>query len=342
MTRRPALLAAEAAVCLGVALQISSGGADPIPLGLAALAGALAVGAVLAGRQPGDPAGGSAPSAEPLLPAQLVLGAGVLQGLASHVLLAPGFEGGRASLRGFHALAVLAALVSSAYLCLHLRTSLQKARFWGVLAVFAAMGAAVIHSAPLPQGGVRWIALVAMLVAARAIARLGEGQAGEVAALFLLFQGRTFLVLEQGWTEPLVLAAFALLLLAAVRPPRRTPPGLAVGLALAALLAAMALPFLLPAAAVRPLEGPSLLSRFWRDSGAPAWAGLPAMAAALAVLALGVRKEIRAGQAAAVAAAAWLCFLLLSPQALTSAHWLATGLLCVAVAAHSRAQAATA
>jgi len=85
-------------------------------------------------------------------------------------------------------------------------------------------------------GDVRWANVVALAVAAWAIARIHGGVLGEVAAVFLLFQARTFFVLEQAWTEPLVLAAFAASLWLALREPRRVPHWLALGLALGLLL----------------------------------------------------------------------------------------------------------
>jgi hypothetical protein len=80
----------------------------------------------------------------------------------------------------------MALVFAASYTCLHLRASLQKARFLGALAVFAVMGLAVTSS---------WTVLAALL-AAWAVARIGAGQAGEVAGLFLLFQPSTFFVLS--------------------------------------------------------------------------------------------------------------------------------------------------
>ncbi len=65
------------------------------------------------------------------------------------------------------------------------------------------------------------IALVAALtVSAACIAKLGRGRIGELCALLLLFSPRTFFVLEQGWTEPLMVAFVCALALAAPRAPR--------------------------------------------------------------------------------------------------------------------------
>jgi hypothetical protein len=63
---------------------------------------------------------------------------------------------------------------------------------------------------------VRWVLAACVLFAAWAIRRLGRGAlAAELAAVFLLVQPRAFFVLEQSWTEPMILAALALTLLAA-------------------------------------------------------------------------------------------------------------------------------
>jgi uncharacterized membrane protein len=68
----------------------------------------------------------------------------------------------------------------------------------------------------LVAGDVRWMLLACMLVSAWALGRLG-GRTGELAALAVLFQPGTFLVLELAWTEPIVMAAWVLALLLAAR-----------------------------------------------------------------------------------------------------------------------------
>ncbi len=98
----------------------------------------------------------------------------------------------------------------------------------------------------LAGGDVRWALVICVLFSAWAIRKLGRGaREAELAALLLLFQPRAFFVVEQSWTEPTVLAALLLTLLALERwrareaqaavPPRFAwvVPGLA-----AALLAA--------------------------------------------------------------------------------------------------------
>jgi hypothetical protein len=62
---------------------------------------------------------------------------------------------------------------------------------------------------------VRFMLLAAMAVAAWTLRRLGKGETPELAALLVLLQPTTFFVLEQAWTEPLVLAALGGSLLAA-------------------------------------------------------------------------------------------------------------------------------
>jgi hypothetical protein len=90
----------------------------------------------------------------------------------------------------------------------------------------------------LALGDARLAMLAAMLLAAWAVRRLGGGRDGELMGLLLLFQSRSFLTLEMGWTEPLVVAAFGLLLLAARRWLSGPPHGALAAGAAAGLLAA--------------------------------------------------------------------------------------------------------
>lgn len=76
---------------------------------------------------------------------------------------------------GVHWLSLAALVALSAYLCLHLRASLIKARFILLLACFAAIALA---------SGVPWWAVLAALVAAFAGGRLSEP-----GAAMLLFLG---------------------------------------------------------------------------------------------------------------------------------------------------------
>ena len=265
----PSLLCALAALVLALALQISSGMYDERALALATLAAAAAVVATLWRRR--------GATGEPALPVQIILGAGSVFGLACHLLGNPTFYGDpRALAGGFRWLALTALVLLSAYLCVHLRTSLMKARFLLLLGCFVLMGVAVLKSSPRPwvdvwviqQGGaealrhgvdpysasypniygrltakmlapellvngriaaypyppltvlvnavahflfgdVRYALLFLMAGAAFLLSRAAKNTSGELAALFILFQPRTFFVLEQAWTEPLVLACFA-------------------------------------------------------------------------------------------------------------------------------------
>ena len=88
----------------------------------------------------------------------------------------------------------------------------------GRLAAFPDPPLSVLVEAPFfaVAGDVRYAQLVCLAAAAWLFGRLG-GVAGELAALFILFQPRTFFVLEQAWTEPMILAAFALVLLLCAR-----------------------------------------------------------------------------------------------------------------------------
>ena len=278
--KRGLLLPAAAASLLAMALQISSGMYDPFALALVTLATALAIAAALQRTPGGEP------------PAQLALGAGILHGLACQIFALPTFYS-EGDLKGFHGLAVLATVFASAYLCVHLRASLQRLRFAGSLVLFAAMGIAVLHASPAPEidvwyarseaaqallhglnpysisypdlypseslalygpdfvhGGRVWfypypplvafvdmlwpsdprvLSLGAMVLAGWAIARIGKTVTSELAALLLLFQGRSFFVLEQAWTEPLTLAAFALGVLLLVERAHWLFVGLSLG-----------------------------------------------------------------------------------------------------------------
>jgi len=205
----PAVLCALAAVVLALALQISSGMYDERALALATLAAALSVAAALWLRR-------GAPAETPL-GAQAILGAGCAWGLACQFLGNPTFYADQRALQGgFRWLALTALLLLSAYLCVHLRASLIKARFLLLLACFAVMGIAIIRASPRPWvdvphpplailtdapghlffGDVRYSLLALMILGAWAIARVGQGASGELAALFVLYQPRTFFVLE--------------------------------------------------------------------------------------------------------------------------------------------------
>ena len=313
----PQLLCALAALLLAVALQLSSGMYDGRALALATLACAAAVAAAL-WRRAGP---------EPVLPVQVVLAAGSLYGLAWHLLGNPTFYGDPRALAGaFRWLALTALVLFSAYLCLHLRASLIKARFLLLLACFVLMGVAVIKASPRPwvdvwviqQGGaealrhgvdpysasypniygaltekmlapellvrgriaaypyppltallnagalvlfgdVRYALLFLMTGAAFLLARAAKSTTGELAALFILFQPRTFFVLEQAWTEPLVLACFAGAALAIASRKSPLIAGAALGLLAASkqtsLFLLLPLGFALPAAGRRKALG---------------------------------------------------------------------------------------
>jgi hypothetical protein len=124
-------------------------------------------------------------------------------------------------------------------------------------------------------GDVRWLCILAMLVAAALVARLGGGPTAELAALLVLFQPRTLYVAEVSWTEPLVLATWAGALHLARRWEARAslaPPGWALGaVGLGLLLAVKQYTAILalPLALALPRPGR------WK-----AWAGAVALAAA--------------------------------------------------------------
>jgi hypothetical protein len=120
----------------------------------------------------------------------VLLGAGCASGIAWQLLA------GARRPEGFRWLAVTALVLLSAYLCTHLRASLIKARFFLLLVCFAVMGATFNA----------WPMLALMLLAAWTLSRVGQGTTGELAALFLLYQPVSFLVLEQ--PQPLAILAW--------------------------------------------------------------------------------------------------------------------------------------
>jgi hypothetical protein len=85
---------------------------------------------------------------------------------------------------------------------------------------------------------VRVMLLIAMGFAAWVLRRFAKGEIPEIAALLVLLHPTTFFVLEQSWTEPLVLAAFGGAVLA-IRARGQRPSGAgAVGVAGGVLAAA--------------------------------------------------------------------------------------------------------
>src|SRR5438067_323368 len=274
----PAAVNALAALAMAQALQISSGMYDERALALGGLGVAAALLAAVWRKR------GAAP--ENPLAAQAILGAGAAAGLCTHLFANPTFYGDQTMLLGFRWLAMVALVLLSAYLCVHLRASLIRARFLLLLACFVVMGIAVIRASPQPWIDV-WVlqqkapdALLrganpysvtypniygsmtqqfyppqviagnrlttymypplAFLAALPGVALLGDARyamlalmvlavwllarafptscTAELAGLFVLFQPRTFFVLEQAWIEPVVLASFALVVFALRRP----------------------------------------------------------------------------------------------------------------------------
>lgn len=139
------------------------------PCGPAALAPALALGlAAIALRRRG-----------PLLPAQIVLGAGLAGALAMHFFFPPA-ELPFARLAGYRGFAVMGLVLAAAYLCLHLRASLQRARFLLVVACFV-----VLALAAAPSWSWTFEA-VELMFGALFLGQLG-GPAPQLAAALMLF-----------------------------------------------------------------------------------------------------------------------------------------------------------
>jgi hypothetical protein len=364
----PMFLSALAAVVLGVSLQLSSGAFHRLAIALAVLSAALAVAVVLLPLRK-----------EQALPAGTVLGAGFLLGVYCHLFASPTPDADPLRLQSFRGFALLTMLFGSAYLCLHLRGSLQKARFAAVLACFLGMGLAVLQASPAPDAApapVRYLGLAALAFAAWAIGALG-GVTGEIAALFLLFTGRSFAAIDLAGGEALVLALFAATALVIARPLKALPPWLAAGLAGGALALygepsvllvfslALALPRMqrlraaLVAVALLALTllrgnprgllrgmalhfenggSPGLESLSLPLLSGPVFGGILALATAALVLLLARRGTLTLTRAASATAAAWLLLLLLAPRAPGGDGFLGIGLLCVAIAACAHAK----
>ncbi len=80
-------------------------------------------------------------------------------------------------------------------------------------------------------GDFRYSQLAAMAVAGGIMTVLGRGRLGLSAAALYLFSPRTFFVLEQGWTEPYLVALAAFVLLAATRARALLPVALGLFIA---------------------------------------------------------------------------------------------------------------
>lgn len=158
------VLEALAAVWLAAALHLLRD-----PCGSVALAPALALGlGALPFRR-----GGS------LLATQVVLGAGLAGALVMHFLFPPP-ELPFARLAGYRGFAVMGLVLASAYLCLHLRASLQRARFQLLVACFVILALAAAPS---------WswtVEAVELMFAALILGQLG-GPGPQLASVLLIF-----------------------------------------------------------------------------------------------------------------------------------------------------------
>jgi hypothetical protein len=224
-------------------------------------------------------------------------------------------------------------------------------------------------------GDVRYALLALTIGAAWLLARAAPGNTGELAALLILFQPRTLLVLEHGWSEPIVLFCFALTACAIARGAHWALSGAALGLlaaskqyslylvaplafalprrrsllAAAAVLICLLVPFAIPdPSAFRrgvidfhfqtPFRTDSLsLTAFaYRMVGdAVQPLALFGMLLGAAVLALSVRRNPSLPLACAAAAAAWAAVLIWNRQSFCNYWWLCSGLLAVAAAVPS-------
>jgi hypothetical protein len=158
------LLCAVGAVWLAAAMHLLRE-----PCSAVALAPALAIGIVAAIVR--QHAAGS--------PTQILLGAALAGALVMHFFFPPP-ELPFARLAGYRAFAVMGLVLASAYLCLHLRASLRRARFLLLVACFV-----VLAMAAAPSWS--WaLEAVELMIAALLLGQLG-GVASELAAVLLLF-----------------------------------------------------------------------------------------------------------------------------------------------------------
>jgi len=113
------------------------------------------------------------------LPAQVALGAGLAGALLMHFFFPPA-ELPFPRLAGYRGFAVMGLVLASAYLCLHLRASLQRARFVLLVACFV-----VLALAAAPSWSWAFEA-VGLMFAALLLGQLG-GPAPQLAAALMLF-----------------------------------------------------------------------------------------------------------------------------------------------------------
>ena len=218
-------------------------------------------------------------------------------------------------------------------------------------------------------GDVRYTLVALTIAAAWLFARAVPGSLGELAALLVLFHPRTLFVLEQAFTEPLVIFCFALTIHAIARREHWAMAGAALGLLAASkqyspylvVPLAFALPrraLLVAAAVVITVLGPFVMSDpagFWRGTvgflvhapfrtdslslsalavrlfgaGAQPFA-VAGMLVGAVVLALCIRRNPGLPMACAAAAASFAVVLIWSKQSFANYWWLCSGLLAMA------------
>jgi len=122
-------------------------------------------------------------------------------------------------------------------------------------------------------GDYRYSQLVAMTAAAGLMAYARPGRPGALAAALYLFTCRVFFVLEQGWTEPLVVLLLAAVVFCAIRWPRALPymVGLFLAMKQYLIFAVPLVLFLLP----RPWTRKQVWDFAWRAAAVAAAVTLP-------------------------------------------------------------------
>ena len=166
-------LAAAAALVIALAHLLPQPEGAGAAQGLTWLAALLAAGAAMATLLLGTVSPASAAEGAVARLARIarwapsLLGAAAALPLLSLALL-PSFGAGAAAARGLQGLAACALVLLSAYLCLHLRASLVRARWWLALAIFPLTGLASAVAAGL--GTARELLPSALLLALAAFA----------------------------------------------------------------------------------------------------------------------------------------------------------------------------
>lgn len=219
---------------------------------------------------------------------------------------------------------------------------------------------------------IRYAHVVAVAIAGALIAHARPGRVSALAAALFLFTPRVFLVLLLGWTEPLVVMLFALLVFTLMRRPKLVPYAFGLFLAVKqylvfvpflaglvsrgrALVRTLAIAFSVAFVAIVPLAlwnlrafvhsavSLQLVQPFRRDAlsfaalvanlGGPELSSLAFITVLPAIVLAARRAPKTAGGFAAAVATTYLTFFAFNKQAFANYYYFVVGALCIAVAA---------